>query len=323
MLNKEANYVDTYGFVDVSDRFWGREKEKINVNDYENIRLVRRTEWNDKDLSDAENPAFEEITESYTPDEDGSFVKYAHNTTNSIFVDVWENENSVSSDDMLADIAKHLENMRKGVSSEDYRIELTDHNGNMRTLDNNYFDFVIEESKVIAETMDFPEIPVDEISTAVDAENSRTDYGYEPVIGDILENDSGLFRIADISENMITLEETSSLFHDSESMTLADFINRGYSLVEKAEPIEKVKSPMDTWENIHSDEVKSLVDTHSNNFVITDENLGVNGPKARFNANIAAVETLKNIEAEGRTTTPDEQKILSGYTGWGAKVVLT
>ena len=318
VLNNEANYVDTYGFVDVSDRFLGREKEKINLSDYENIRLVRRTEWNDKDLSDAENPAFEEITESYTPDEDGSFVKYAHNTTNSIFVDVWENENSVSFDDMLTDIAKHLENMRKGVSSEDYRIELTDHNGNMRTLDNNYFDFVIEESKVIAETMDFPEIPVDEMSTAIDTENSRTDYGYEPAIGDILENDSGLFRIADISDNMITLEETSSLFHDLESMTLAAFINRGYSLVEKAEPIENVKSPMDTWENIHSNEVKSPVDTHSNNFVITDENLGVNGPKARFNANIAAVETLKNIEAEGRTVTPDEQKILSGYTGWGA-----
>ena len=322
VLNNEANYVDTYGFVDVSDRFLGREKEKINLNDYENIRLVRRTEWNDKDLSDAENPAFEEITENYTPDEDGSFVKYAHNTTNSILVDVWENENSVSSDDMLADIAKHLENMRKGVSSEDYRIELTDHNGNMRILDNNYFDFVIEESKVIAETMDFPEIPVDEVGMAVDAENSRTDYGYEPATGDILENDSGLFRIADISDNMITLEETSSLFHDSESMTLADFISRGYSLVEKAEPIEKVKSPLDTGENTHSDKVKSPPDTrentHSNNFVITDENLGVNGSKARFNANIAAVETLKTIEAEGRTATPEEQKILSGYTGWGA-----
>lgn len=173
----------------------------------------------------------------------------------------------------------------------------------MRTLDNNFFNFVIEESKVIAETMDFPEIPIDEMGAAIDAENSRTDYGYEPAIGDILEKDDEYFRIADISDNIITLEETSSLFHESENMTLADFINRGYALVEKAEPAEKVKSP---------------VDTHSNNFVITDENLGVNGPKARFNANIAAMETLKTIEAEGRTATPEEQKILSGYTGWGA-----
>ena len=326
VLNNEANYVDTYGFVDVSDRFLGKEKEKINVNDYENIRLVRRTEWNDKDLSDEENPAFEEITESYTPDEDGSFTKYATNTTNSIHVDVWEEENSVSSEDMLTDIAKHLENMRKGVSSRDYHIELTDRDGNVRTLDNNFFNFVIEESKVIAETMDFPEIPIDEMGAAIDAENSRTDYGYEPAIGDLLEKDDELFRISDISDNMITIEETSSLFHESENMTLADFINRGYALVEKAEPAEKVqspvgtekKSPSDTWESVQTDEVKSPLDTYKNNYVITDENLGVNGPKARFNANIAAVETLKNIEAEGRTATPEEQKILSGYTGWGA-----
>lgn len=326
VMNNEAHYVDSYGFVDVSDRFLGREKEKINVNDYENIRLVRRTEWNDKDLSDAENPAFEEITESYTPDEDGSFTKYACNKTNSIHVDVWEAENSVSSEDMLADIAKHLENMRKGVSSRDYHIELTNRDGNVRTLDNNFFDFVIEESKVIAETMDFPEISIDEMGAAIDAENSRTDYGYEPAIGDLLEKDDELFRILDISDNIITIEETSSLFHESENMTLADFINRGYALVEKAEPFEKVqspveaekKSPLDTRDNTHSDEVKSPVDTHNNNFVITDENLGVNGPKARFNANIAAVETLKTIEAEGRTATPEEQKILSGYTGWGA-----
>lgn len=326
VMNNEAHYVDSYGFVDVSDRFLGKEKEKINVNDYDNIRLVRRTEWNDKDLSDDENPAFEEITESYTPDEDGSFTKYAYNKTNSIHVDVWEEENSVSSEDMLADIAKHLENMRKGVSSRDYHIELTDRDGNVRTLDNNFFDFVIEESKVIAETMDFPEISVDEMGAAIDAENSRTDYGYEPAIGDLLEKDDELFRISDIYDNIITLEETSSLFHDSEIMTLADFINRGYALVEKAEPAEKVqspveaekKSPLDTRESVQTDEVKSPVDTYKNNYVITDENLGVNGPKARFNANIAAVETLKTIEAEGRIATPEEQKILSGYTGWGA-----
>ena len=326
VMNNEANYVDSYGFVDVSDKFLGKEKEPININEYDTIRLVRKIEWNDRDLSDAENPAFEEITASYSPDEDGSFTKYACNKTNSIHVDVWEAENSVSSEDMLADIAKHLENMRKGVSSRDYHIELTNRDGNVRTLDNNFFDFVIEESKVIAETMDFPEISIDEMGAAIDAENSRTDYGYEPAIGDLLEKDDELFRILDISDNIITIEETSSLFHESENMTLADFINRGYALVEKAEPFEKVqspveaekKSPLDTRDNTHSDEVKSPVDTHNNNFVITDENLGVNGPKARFNANIAAVETLKTIEAEGRTATPEEQKILSGYTGWGA-----
>lgn len=318
VMNNEAHYVDSYGFVDASDRFLGKEKEKINVNDYENIRLVRRTEWNDKDLSDDENPAFEEITESYTPDEDGSFTKYAYNKTNSIHVDVWEEENSVSAGDMLANIEAHLKNMRSGVSSAEYHIELTDHDGNIRKLDNNYFDFVMKESLFIEETMDFLEIPINELD--------RTNYSYDPAIGDILEKGDELYRIADISDNMITLEETSSLFHTMESITLSEFTERGYSLVEAAERKEKFQSPVgtegkypvDTQESVQADEVKSPLDTQNRNFVITDENLGVNGPKARFNANVAAVETLKNMESKGRTATPEEQKILSGYTGWGA-----
>lgn len=325
VMNNEANYVDSYGFVDVSDKFMGKEKEQINLNDYEKISLVRRTEWNDRDLSDAENPAFEEITASYTPDEDGSFTKYAFNRTNSISVDVWEDENSVSAEDMLADIEAHLKNMRSGVSSSEYYIELIDHDGNTRRLENNYFDFVMKDSLFIEETMNFPEIPINELD--------RTDHSYDPAIGDILEKNDGLYRIADISDNMITLEETSSLFHTMESITLSEFTERGYSLVEAAERSEKVKSPLDTRDNFyandakspldtrnnsHADDFKSPVDTRNNNFVITDENLGVNGPKARFNANVAAVETLKNIESEDRTATPEEQKILSGYTGWGA-----
>ena len=325
VMNNEANYVDSYGFVDVSDKFLGKEKEQINLNDYEKISLVRKTEWNDRDLSDAENPAFEEITSSYTPDEDGSFTKYAFNKTNSILVDVWEDENSVSAEDMLVDIEAHLKNMRSGVSSAEYHIELTDHDGNIRKLDNNYFDFVMKDSLFIEETMNFPEIPINELD--------RTDHSYDPAIGDILEKNDGLYRIADISDNMITLEETSSLFHTMESITLSEFTERGYSLVEAAERSEKVKSPLDTRDNFyandakspldtrnnsHADDFKSPVDTRNNNFVITDENLGVNGPKARFNANVAAVETLKNIESEDRTATPEEQKILSGYTGWGA-----
>ena len=157
VMNNEANYVDSYGFVDVSDKFMGKEKEQINLNDYEKISLVRKTEWNDRDLSDAENPAFEEITVSYTPDEDGSFTKYAFNRTNSISVDVWEDENSVSGEDMLAEIEAHLKNMRSGVSSSEYYIELIDHDGNTRRLENNYFTFIHGEMASIVEKSDSPE----------------------------------------------------------------------------------------------------------------------------------------------------------------------
>ena len=53
------------------------------------------------------------------------------------------------------------------------------------------------------------------------------------------------------------------------------------------------------------------------NFRITDNHLGEGGAKTKFGYNIAAIRTLKQIEAEGRTATPDEQEVLSRYVGWG------
>ena len=53
------------------------------------------------------------------------------------------------------------------------------------------------------------------------------------------------------------------------------------------------------------------------NFQITDDNLGVGGEKAKYQYNVAAIRTLKQIEAEGRLATPEEQETLSRYVGWG------
>ena len=53
------------------------------------------------------------------------------------------------------------------------------------------------------------------------------------------------------------------------------------------------------------------------NFHILDDNLGTGGAKEKFWRNIKAIATLKQIEAEGRNATPEEQHILSQYVGWG------
>lgn len=52
-------------------------------------------------------------------------------------------------------------------------------------------------------------------------------------------------------------------------------------------------------------------------FVITDEHLGEGGAKTKYAANIAAIRTLKAIEADERLATPEEQEILAKYVGWG------
>ena len=53
------------------------------------------------------------------------------------------------------------------------------------------------------------------------------------------------------------------------------------------------------------------------NFRITDDDLGIGGPKAKYAANTAAIRVLKAVEAEGRCASPDEQEVLSRYVGWG------
>ncbi len=53
------------------------------------------------------------------------------------------------------------------------------------------------------------------------------------------------------------------------------------------------------------------------NFYITDDHLGEGGPKVKFQYNFTAIQTLQQIEAEGRLATPEEQEVLSRYVGWG------
>ena len=53
------------------------------------------------------------------------------------------------------------------------------------------------------------------------------------------------------------------------------------------------------------------------NFHITDDNLGVGGPKQKFARNIEAIQTLRILEQEHRGATAEEQQVLSQYVGWG------
>ena len=53
------------------------------------------------------------------------------------------------------------------------------------------------------------------------------------------------------------------------------------------------------------------------NFHITDDDLGVGGPKQKFARNIEAIRTLFKLEEEHRGATAEEQLVLSQYVGWG------
>lgn len=63
--------------------------------------------------------------------------------------------------------------------------------------------------------------------------------------------------------------------------------------------------------DVSSDEI-----TSHENYVLEDRE-SVTGAKTKFRNNITAIKILKQIETENRTATPEEQKQLSLYSGWG------
>ena len=54
------------------------------------------------------------------------------------------------------------------------------------------------------------------------------------------------------------------------------------------------------------------------NFRITDDDLGVGGPKQKYARNIEAIQTLRTLEEEHRGATAEEQQVLAQYVGWGS-----
>ena len=65
------------------------------------------------------------------------------------------------------------------------------------------------------------------------------------------------------------------------------------------------------------EEYKANLRHAAENFRITDVHLGEGGPKAKFQANIAAIKLLKYLEGTTGQATPEQQEILSRYVGWG------
>ena len=65
------------------------------------------------------------------------------------------------------------------------------------------------------------------------------------------------------------------------------------------------------------EEYKDNLRRNAENFRITDDALGVGGAKAKFRANMAAINLLKELELEGAQATPEQQEVLSRYVGWG------
>ena len=85
----------------------------------------------------------------------------------------------------------------------------------------------------------------------------------------------------------------------------------------------QVNGEWQTFPNVKAAEEASYEEYKANlrrtaeNFHITDNHLGEGGPKAKFQANVEAIKLLKHLEETTGQATPEQQKILSRYVGWG------
>ena len=122
-------------------------------------------------------------------------------------------------------------------------------------------------------------------------------------------------RIGGTQDTMDTLVSQA----ESEMTSVAEIIDSRYpeTAKEVSEPIvpkflQPKKSKVQSFD-LHPE--IPMADRH--NFNLASHEIEEVGKKERFRRNMEAIRTLKECEQGNRFATPDEQKILSRYVGWG------
>lgn len=108
-----------------------------------------------------------------------------------------------------------------------------------------------------------------------------------------------------IADNVLS-EEKKTTPPVSESVPISSTSDEQISLFET--PQEDIKT-----EKVEKPKKNAKASTYH----FDPDNVVVGGAAARCDANIAAIETLLKIENEKRLATPEEQKIMARYSGWG------
>lgn len=115
--------------------------------------------------------------------------------------------------------------------------------------------------------------------------------------------------------NNVLSEEKEATPPVSESTPISVTSDEQISLFETPPASETVTIPDKDVKTEKVEKPKKNVKASTYHF--DPDNVVVGGAAARCDANIAAIETLLKIESEKRLATPEEQKIMARYSGWG------
>ncbi|MGN0273540.1 MAG: LPD11 domain-containing protein [Chordicoccus sp.] len=150
---------------------------------------------------------------------------------------------------------------------------------------------------------------------------------YEELVGKEVTLDGHRFiveRVSDLSDD-VTLRDLTFEGNVGFPISRIEKIGRVRRLLqeqEETQPQKEEPTPMPqkrprreriTFTTLHPEVPRD----QRHDFHITDDALGHGTPSEKYAANVAAIRTLKQIEAEERLATPEEQEILSRYVGWG------
>ena len=137
---------------------------------------------------------------------------------------------------------------------------------------------------------------------------------------DIQDNSDLIGKEILIDNRRYVIESISEISGDvsMRDMTFANAVGFPINRVEKIGYIRSLLSK--AQEEKQPEKTVSPVPAPSeprHNYRITEDTLGVGGAKEKFRNNMAAINLLHELELENRLATPEEQKILSKYVGWG------
>lgn len=110
-----------------------------------------------------------------------------------------------------------------------------------------------------------------------------------------------------------TVSRTDGGFTITENISYQQLLNT--ERYEKIETAEQAVQPAE----VQTDSEESPENTAElpQNYRITSDTLGIGLPKERIEANLLAIRTLQELEAEQRPAAAAEQEILAEYVGWG------
>ena len=135
----------------------------------------------------------------------------------------------------------------------------------------------------------------------------------------IIDGDSYIVESVSQKSGDVSMRDTSSIYPINR-VEKVGFVREHLAPITKKEikeePVFSPPTGEETKKNT-STAFQTVPESEKHNFSITDDNLGIGGPKEKFRNNMAAVNLLHELEFDNRLATPEEQEILSKYVGFG------